>query len=124
LASTASAGPRWGTWLLILATVLGFLDTIFNYVWTGNGIHGSEGALLVVVSTLLQLIAAVLVWRVLRGWAWWLFEVLIFLDLVGTAAAAYFLEAWILLALTVIAFIGWVVHLAQPHRVALVEVAP
>ena len=96
----------WGAVLLL--SVLGFLDAIFNYFWTGNGIHGSEGALLVVASTLLMAVAAALIgFGLVRGWLRALLTVLLVLDFLGTGAAAYFLEAWILLGLDVIAAIVW-----------------
>ena len=41
-----------------MLSLLALIDSLFNYFWTGNGIHGSEGALLVVVSTLLLALAA------------------------------------------------------------------
>jgi hypothetical protein len=40
---------------------IAFLDALFNYFWTGNGIHGTEGALLVVISTFLLALAAGLI---------------------------------------------------------------
>lgn len=104
-------------WLVALLALLAFLDSIFNYFWTGNGIHGSEGALLVVVSTFLMGAAAVLIGtRRVGSWVRTLFEILLFLDFVGTAAAAYLLEAWILLALVVLAFVAWIAHLVRPSR--------
>src|SRR3569833_2307778 len=85
-------------------SVLALLDSIFNYFWTGNGIHGSEGALLVVVSTLLLVIG---IGVVLNHWGpHWLrgvLSVLIVLGFIGTGAAAYLLDAWILLALDILA---------------------
>jgi|GEM_PF-3047890 len=101
------------TAVFILA-VLGLIDAIFNYFWTGNGIHGSEGAVLVIVSTLLLAIAAALIERRwIRGWVRTLFEVLIFLDFLGTAVAAYFLNAWIPLGLIVLGFLAWVTHVTR-----------
>ncbi len=95
--------------------VLALIDAVFNYLWTGNGIHGTEGALLVCISTLLLAIAAALIaGHRIHGWVRTLFEVLIFLDFVGTALAAYLLEAWILVVLIGLAFIAWVVHLVRP----------
>ncbi len=109
---------RYGLWLLSAASLIALLDTLYNYFDRSNGIHGTEGALLVVISTALQLIAALLIlFGVLRGPWKVLFEALILLDLIGTATAAYFLEAPILIALTVIAFIGWLTQLGR-SRVA------
>jgi len=94
---------------------LAFLDSLFNYFWTGNGIHGTEGALLVVISTFLLCVAAVLIAaRWIKGWVGGLFEALIALDLLGTAFAAYLLEAWILLALVSLSAIAWLVHIFRP----------
>jgi len=104
----------WGVSLLAL---LALIDSIFNYISTGNGIHGTEGALLVIVSTLLLAIAAGVVaagW--VRGWVRIIVEILIVLDILGTAAAADLLEAWILLALIALAAVAWIVHLVRPAR--------
>jgi hypothetical protein len=104
-------------WLVALLALLAFLDSIFNYFWTGNGIHGTEGALLVVASTFLMGVAAVLIGnRWVGGWLRTLFEILLVLDFVGTAAAAYLLEAWILLVLVVLAFVAWIAHVVRPAR--------
>src|SRR3954463_1737319 len=96
-------------------SALALIDSLFNYFWSGNGIHGSEGALLVVVSTLL-LVAAIgaVVNRWGPHWLHVLLGVLIVLDFVGTGAAAYLLEAWILLALVVLAFLAWLAHVVRP----------
>lgn len=91
---------------LTALSTLGLVDALFNYVWSGNGIHGTEGALLVVISTLLMAIAGyLLAARWARGGYRLTLEILIFLDLLGTGAAAYFLEAWILLGLMVLGLI-------------------
>jgi hypothetical protein len=104
-------------WLVALLALLAFLDSIFNYFWTGNGIHGTEGALLVVASTFLMGVAAVLIGnRWVGGWLRTLFEILMVLDFAGTAAAAYLLEAWILLILVVLAFVAWIAHVVRPAR--------
>ncbi|MDR3474032.1 MAG: hypothetical protein P4M09_20425 [Devosia sp.] len=112
-----SPPARVGLWLLGAATLLGLIDAMFNYFWTGNGIHGTQGALIVAGSTLLQLVAfGLIAGGVLRGGLKVLFEVLIFLDLLGTGLAAYMLEAWMLLALTVVALIGFLLHLGTAAR--------
>lgn len=117
LSATATRPTDMAMTAVFVLALLALIDSLFNYFWTGNGIHGTEGALLVVVSTLLLAIAAgLIVNRWVRGWLRGLFEVLIFLDFLGTAIAAYFLEAWILLLLIGLAFIAWVVHLIRPAR--------
>lgn len=114
--------PAWRTGglpmqLVCLCGLLALLDSIFNYFWSGNGIHGTEGALLVVGSTLLMLIAAALIAtdRV-HGWVRVVLEVLLVLDFVGTGLAAYLLEAWVLLVLDILAVAAWVVHALRPAR--------
>lgn len=100
---------------LFLLSLVALLNSLFNYFSTGNGIHGSEGALLVIVSTLLLTLATgLIVNQRITGWVRGLFELLILLDFLGTALASYFLEAWILLALMVLAFIAWIAHFARP----------
>ena len=99
-------------WVL---SVLALIDSLFNYFSTGNGIHGTEGALLVIVSTLLMAVAiGIVLNRWGPHWLHVLLEVLIVLDFIGTGAAAYLLEAWILLALVLLAFIAWLAHTFRP----------
>ena len=107
----------WGA--VVLFSVLGFLDAVFSYFWTGNGIYGTEGALLVVISTLLMALAAWLIGaRVAHGWVRTLLVVLLILDFIGTGLAAYLLEAWILLGLDVLAAIAWLATLATPRTLS------
>jgi hypothetical protein len=68
------------------------------------------------VSTLLMILAAGLIlFGVVRGALRMILEVLFVLDVIGTGLAAYFLEAWILLALVALAALAWLVHLFGPH---------
>jgi hypothetical protein len=107
----------WGA--VALLSVLALFDAIFNYVSPDNGIHGTEGALLVVISTLLMAITAVLIGtRVARGWVGSLLSVLLVLDFLGTGLAAYLLDAWILLGLDVLAAIAWLATLAAPRSLS------
>ncbi len=106
--------------LSLFLSALAFVDAVFNYFWTGNGIHGSGGALLVVISTALLALASCAVLyeagpRPLRI----LLEALILLAFLGTAAAAYLLEAWILLALTLLAAVCWLAHYARRSPIPL-----
>ena len=110
--SPPARGYDLGGTAVVALSLLALLDSVFNYLSRGNGISGTEGALLVVVSTLLMLIAAILLARdLVRGWVRVTFEVLIVLDFIGTAAAAYFLNAWLLLALVALTAIAWLVQI-------------
>jgi len=113
-ASGRSLTIPWGA--VVLISVLAFADALFNYFWTGNGIHGTEGALLVVVSTLLMAVAAWLTGaHIVHGWLRTLLLALLVLDFIGTGLAAYLLEAWILLALDIAATVAWFATLAAPR---------
>jgi len=113
-ASGRSLTIPWGA--VVLISVLAFADALFNYFWTGNGIHGTEGALLVVVSTLLMAVAAWLTGaHIVHGWLRTLLVPLLVLDFIGTGLAAYLLEAWILLALDIAATVAWLATLAAPR---------
>ena len=113
-ASGRSLTIPWGA--VVLISVLAFADALFNYFWTGNGIHGTEGALLVVVSTLLMAVAAWLTRaHIVHGWLRTLLVALLVLDFIGTGLAAYLLEAWILLALDIAATVAWFATLAAPR---------
>ena len=113
-ASGRSLTIPWGA--VVLISVLAFADALFNYFWTGNGIHGTEGALLVVVSTLLMAVAAWLTGaHIVHGWLRTLLVALLVLDFIGTGLAAYLLEAWILLALDIAATVAWFATLTAPR---------
>ena len=121
--SATASERRTGVQILIVAAAVSLALSIFNYFWTGNGIHGSAGALLVVISSLLMVISAAALFlvdgmsRSLRG----TLVVLILLDILGTGLAAYMLEATWLIAAMAAALIGWIVRLASqraPGRAA------
>ena len=42
--NTARAG--YGTWILLLGALIGLAEAIFDYFYTGNGIHGTAGVVL------------------------------------------------------------------------------
>ena len=104
-----------GAWILLVAAAAGLGISVFNYFWTDNGIHGSAGALLVVISSLLMFFAvAALLFadgmsRGLRS----TLVVLIVLDISGTALAAYMLEADWLVAVMAVALLGWIIRLVS-----------
>src|SRR6185312_713258 len=112
----------FGNWLLLLSALAALCVAVFEYFWHGNGIHGTGGALIVIVSTALVLAGALVLGRLperARGMRI-LLLVLLVVDILGTALAAYLLEAYALLALVVLALVGWAICIAAPgaRRVA------
>lgn len=109
-----------GLVLLGVGSLISFGAAVFDFVWTGNGIHGTAGALLVVISSALMLVASgALLFvptmaRSLRG----VLFLLIVVDIFGTGVAAYFLETWWVVGAIALALIGWLVHMLvdpPPH---------
>jgi hypothetical protein len=118
-----SVSTGLGAWVMAAGGLLGLAISIFDYFWTGNGIHGTEGVVLVICSSALILIAALLFALALLPWGWLRvpLDVLLVLGIIGTAVAGYFLEAWILVGFMVLALIGWLIHIftggaARPAR--------
>ena len=118
--NTARAG--YGTSILLLGALIGLAEAIFDYFWTGNGIHGTAGVVLVIVSAALMVLAAgaLTLWPAMPRWLRGVLLFLILLDVFGTGLASYMLEAWWLVGAMALALIGWIVHLAAdraPRRV-------
>ena len=114
-----SRSNAYGTWLLAAAAAGGLAVSAFDYFDTSGGIDHTPGVVLVIVSTGLLLIAALVLALVANTPAWLriLLLVLAALDVVGTAAAAYFLQTWLLLALMGVAALGWIAALVRgPER--------
>jgi hypothetical protein len=106
-----SAVADFGVWLLALAAAAGLVLSLVNY-FMDEGIGYSAGALLVVVSTFLVLVAALLLALEMVGARWLriVFDVLLFLGIVGTGLAAWFLDAGPLIAFMIAALIGWLAY--------------
>jgi len=115
--STFSPRRQPGATALAVLAALAFVDSLFEYVSPANGIHGTEGALLVVASTFLMAAAAVLLLTrsVHRGLRL-TFEILIFIDIWCTGLAAYFLENWVLLVLSVLALLAFLAQVIRLPR--------
>jgi hypothetical protein len=109
-------GASYGAWLLAAAALASLIVAAVNAFHKGNGIAFSGGAILVLVSTALLFIASLVVlfspYR--PKWLLGILAVLMLLDLLGTGFAAYFLDAFLLVALMVVGFVGWLVNLAAP----------
>jgi hypothetical protein len=116
------SGPaaRYGTGLLVLGSLIGLGAALFDYFWTGNGIHGTPGALLVVITIALMFLgaAALTFWPAVPRWLRGILLFLILLDICGTGFAAYMLEAWWVVGAIALALLGCIVYLAAdtaPH---------
>jgi quinoprotein glucose dehydrogenase len=103
-----------GLWTLVIASLAALVLSAFNFFATGNGIHGTGGALLVLISSGMMVGAALAILdrRAMARWLYGTLMALIGLDIVGTAVAAYFLEAYWVDAAMLLAAVGFVMHLA------------
>lgn len=106
--ATARERPGWGIWLLFVAAVIAFVVSLYDF-FIAWGINHTIGTGIVLVSTAIMAVAAlvILVWRAMPASLRVLLLIGLALDLIGTGVAAYFLAAWLLLALMIVAAIGW-----------------
>jgi hypothetical protein len=118
-----SNSVKWSGWLLIVASVLGFLVALYDF-FLAWGIRHSIGSGIVVFSTAVMTIAALVI--VLAHPARWVRIVLgigLVLDFLGTALAAYFLESDLLVALSLLAGLGWLILVLSPGSVSVEQPA-
>ena len=110
----------WGTWIMLASALAGLLSAAIYTFNSGNGIAFTPGTYLVLGSTFLLFSASLViafgpgVSRGLRG----TLLVLMLLDFLGTATAAWFLMAWFLVAFMVVGLVGWLIHLVADRRPA------
>lgn len=102
---TRAAG--WNGWPLAAVAVVGVGAAAFYALDAGNGIAYTPGAYLVVGSTALLILGVLVLLFGTAGWLRKTLLILTLLDLLGTAFAAYLLEAWVLLAIMAIGLIAW-----------------
>ena len=97
-----------GDWIVTGSGVVGLCVAIYEY-FAGPGIAGTPGVGLVIVSTALIAAAglAVATRSADRHWLYTTLVVLLFLGLIGTILAGYFLEATLLVVVMLIGLIGW-----------------
>jgi hypothetical protein len=108
----------FGLALMGLSGATGLFDSGFNYFYRAGGISHTGGAALVIVSCLLIVGACLWLAELRRvGWLAATLIILLFMGLIGTALAAYFLEADILLALMLLGLLGWCMD-RLPRRAA------
>lgn len=103
-----------GAWLLTVSAFAGLIASLVYYFWRGDGIAYTDGALVVIGSTAILLIAGlVLIFDTRRHWfTSAFFNVGACIDILGTGFAAWMLDAYWLLGLMCLAGMGWLVHVA------------
>jgi hypothetical protein len=103
----------FGALLLALAAAAGTALAIYAFV-ASEGVSHTQGAAAVIGSDAVMLVAALLIAgipgipRFLRG----IILLLLLIDIVATAIAAWFLELWVLVAFMAVALVGWLAHVA------------
>ncbi len=97
-----SSGPL----LLILGAAIGLVITIYYFITPLTGVNGSIGAGLVVFSTAIMLVAALIHPILPSGMVRATLKFLILMDVICTIAAGYFLHEWLLIAAMIIALAG------------------
>ncbi len=125
--SRTIVSPRdYGGWALVAISLVGVILAAFNYLDQGDGIAYSPGALLVLVATALILGASIVMMldRVRTTWLAALLAALIILGAIGAALAAYFLDAYWLMALMIVGLLACLIHLVfSASRVEIAEPA-
>ncbi len=108
-------------WCLIVLSGIGVVFAAVDYFAPNNGISYTSGALLVLVSTLLIFGASLVVHLVRHGMAWLnaILNVLLCLGLLGTAFAAYMLDAFWLTTLMLLALLAWAASLFETGKDAV-----
>ncbi|MET4632337.1 MULTISPECIES: hypothetical protein [Kaistia] len=117
--STRSASlSTSGAWLMALAALAGLAVSIANYFNRDSGIAGEPGTLLVIASTAIMLVAALILARASRlgGFLRGFLVIGCLVDIFGTGFAAYLLESQALLWLMVAGLVGWLLHVFGPAR--------
>lgn len=106
-----------GGWVLIAASVLGLLVAFYDYFFAW-GIDHSIGSTIVCTSMALMMGAAlVIVLDDPPPIARVLLNIGLVIDFLGTLLAAYFLESYLLVALVILAAIGWLGFVAGNRTV-------
>ena len=111
MVSTAVHRATSGAWIMAATATVATALSVYNYLTRGTGIDHTPGALLVVISSALILLAALVLALApsTPRWVRVVLEILLLLGVLGTALAAYFLEAYALLGLMAVALVGWLV---------------
>ena len=105
-----------GATLMVLAGAFGAGAAIYDFYSVSTGLDGTGGVELVIVSSLLMVFGALMVIMLGRGFLASIFVFLLLLDVIGTGVAGYFLESPLIMAVTVLAALGWLLHVGSGRR--------
>lgn len=108
----------FGAWLIVIASLVGFAVSIFNYNAADSGIAGTPGAMLVIVSTFLLLFAGFVLGRDMGGGGLRaVIAALCFFGILGTGFAGWLLESNTLAVTMALCLFGWLIRLFQPRAI-------
>jgi hypothetical protein len=101
-----------GAWLIVLASLIAIAICLYDYYTPETGLIGTGGVVLVAVSALLMLLAALVVARVpdRACWLQGFLVISIIADIIGSSVAGYFLESPVIMAAEALALIGWLMN--------------
>ena len=101
-----------GAWVITLSALIGCAVAIYNYYAADNGISGTPGAMLVIVSTLALIVAGFILGRDMGGFVLhFILGTLALLGILGTGFAAWLLESNVLMVLMAVCLFGWLLRL-------------
>jgi len=113
-----AAKSRLGNCLMLLAGALGAAAAIYDFYTVTTGIDGAGGVELVIASSLLMVIGALMVLVLGQGFLAGIFLLLLLLDFIGTGVAGYFLESPMIMGAMALAALGWLLQMRSGGRVA------
>lgn len=100
----ATLTQRGAAAILTVASLVGLVISLYYYVVPITGVTGTPGALLVVVSSMLLVIAGIILFLRDSGWFALTVRILAVVGSLGTIAAAYLLHEFWLMAVMILAF--------------------
>jgi hypothetical protein len=101
---------------MLLAGALGATAAIYDFYSASSGIDGTGGVELVIASSLLMVLGALVVMMLGRGILAGIFALLLLLDVIGTGVAGYFLESGLVMGTMALAALGWLIHVTAAGR--------
>jgi len=105
--------------IVLLAAIVGIAISAYNFLTPLTGINGTPGAMLVIISSLLLAIDALILWFGPPRALFWTLWVLGILGALGTFAAAWFLHAGWLMAASAVVLAGLLVTLLPAQTASI-----